>query len=277
VIAFAFRILLPVLLLSFTGCSRFSKDSKHEDEIKNETYAYGFRAMHVAWSGDAGKRAILFLHGSPGTFETWNIFLSNKELQKKFQLLAVDRPGYGESERSNSETSLKIQAESALSALKFNRSGLKPMIVGYSYGGAIALKILTLNGSQIGGAVLVSAPADPQTEKAAWYEAIAGSAVVNWLLPSYLKSYFDEANSLNSELVKLEPDLKKINVPVSLDQGDQDSIVASRSEIFLQERLKENVISSRLVPGLNHNVPWDRPDLILEAIDLTEKKIKDRE
>ena len=127
-------------------------------EVKN-------KKIHFVWSGDKTKRPILFVHGSPGSWEGWAHFLLDQDLQNNFQIIAVDRPGFGESTPGKSEPSLEEQATLLIDVLKQNKSGLPAILVGHSYGGPVIAQMAMSYPEKIAGLVFVASSVSPDLEK----------------------------------------------------------------------------------------------------------------
>jgi len=51
--------------------------------------------LNYAYSGNLKKPGLLFLHGTPGGWGAFEIYLSNKQLQQDFFMVSVDRLGWG--------------------------------------------------------------------------------------------------------------------------------------------------------------------------------------
>ena len=273
-----------IFLIFFAGFGLFScmnpmasienkkVEFRNQYSKNHEYYKFNGQPMHVAWSGDSGKRPILFIHGSPGSFDAWSEFLVNKDLQQRFHLLAVDRPGYGSSGKGQTERSLKNQSDAIFAALQFNKSGLKPIIIGHSFGGAVVARMMIDEPDKIGGAIFVAASVDPHYETTKWYQYVGDWKIFSWAVPDFLRVCNEEIMALNAELENLIPLWKNTKTPTVIIQGDQDDLVAPQNEAFLQKQIDSKyIVKSTMVPGLNHFVPWNRPDLILEGIELLDK------
>lgn len=236
-------------------------------------YNYNGQTMHFAWSGSAEKQPLILIHGSPGNYEGWSEFLMNENLQKRFHIIAVDRPGYGGSGKGKAERSLQKQSEAIWAALQYNKSGLKPIVVGHSYGGSVIGRMAIDHPGQIAGAIYVAASVDPTFEKTSWYQYVGDWPIVSWLLPSFLRVCNQEIMALNSELNQMQALWKNADAPTVIIQGDQDKLVVPENEKFLRIKIDPAfIVKSYMIEGLNHYVPWKRPDLILNAIELLEKK-----
>tara|TARA_R110000868_G_scaffold304437_10_gene565130 strand:- start:2976 stop:3374 length:399 start_codon:yes stop_codon:yes gene_type:complete len=70
------------------------------------------RNIHYVSIGDTSNQTVLFVHGSPGSWDNFLGFLSDTSLLKNFHMIAVDRPGFGKSGNGIPEKSLEQQAAS---------------------------------------------------------------------------------------------------------------------------------------------------------------------
>ena len=227
------------------------------------------RTMQYAWSGDPTKQPILFVHGSPGSWEGWAHFLLNPHLQSNFHLIAIDRPGYGGSGAGQSETSVMSQVEDILSVLQFNRSGKPAILVGHSFGGPVIARAAMVHPEMVYGLVFVASSVDPALEETKWIQYPARWWLIRSLIPDALRVCNEEIFPLKNELLEMLPYWKKITAKAVLIQGGRDELVPPGNQDFLVNHLRTNtVINVVRVPELDHFVPWKRPDLILDALDI---------
>jgi pimeloyl-ACP methyl ester carboxylesterase len=269
-----FKTTLLTILLS--SCAN-PTSAVHPDEerFKKEypgqivTFQGRNQTMRYAWSGNPKKRAVLFVHGSPGSWEGWAHFLLDPDLEKNFQLIAVDRPGYGGSDGGKTETSLQRQAEDVLEVLKFNQSDQPAILVGHSFGGPVIAKAAMIDSSKVMGLVFVASSVSPDLERTKWFQYPATWWPIRVLIPTDLRVCNEEIFPLKGELTKMLPDWKKITAKAVLIQGDEDDLVPPANVDFLLAHLApEDVLKVERVAELNHFVPWKRPDLIKDAIFL---------
>lgn len=113
----------------------------------------GGHRIHYVESGEG--RPILFLHGLGGQLHHFKQPLF-PELEKEFHLVALDRPGSGYSSRPGEfDGSLTEQAD--LVARFIAALGLqRPLVVGHSFGGAVALTLALNHAETISGLALLS-------------------------------------------------------------------------------------------------------------------------
>ncbi|TXN35629.1 alpha/beta hydrolase [Flagellimonas hymeniacidonis] len=67
------------------------------------------RNLHYIQTGNKDAQTLVFIHGSPGSWDAYKAYLSDSLLSNKFRLVAIDRPGFGKSEFRRS-MALKPQA-----------------------------------------------------------------------------------------------------------------------------------------------------------------------
>ena len=238
------------------------------------TYQSPHRTMNYAWSGDPTKRPILFVHGSPGSWDSWSEFLLNKDLQKNYHLIAVDRPGYGKDNLGLTEISLKKQSEDIIAVLKTNHSGLGAILIGHSFGGPVIAKAAMDFPNQIAGLIFVASSVDPDLEEIRWIQYPASWWPFKYLIPTALRVCNEEIFSLKNELTAILPDWKKITSSVVIVHGEKDPLVPVENVDFIKKNLNEKqILMIFREPELNHFVPWLRPDLILKSIQIVNTKL----
>jgi pimeloyl-ACP methyl ester carboxylesterase len=270
---------LAFLVVVLSGCANptvaIDSDIKrfraeHKDQIQKMEGRNG--PLGYAWSGDPKKRPIVFVHGSPGSWEGWSHFLLDPELQKDFHLIAIDRPGYGESRPGVAVPSLKSQAADVLEILKVNQSQKPAILVGHSFGGPVIAKAAMDAPERAAGLVFVASSVDPELEVTKWFQYPAQWWPIRLLIPSALRVCNEEILPLRAELESMLPAWKNIQAQSVLIQGEADDLVPPGNQDFLVKHLEPKTILKVIrVPGLNHFVPWKRPDLIVDAIRVVDR------
>ncbi|HTZ87233.1 MAG TPA: alpha/beta hydrolase [Solirubrobacteraceae bacterium] len=96
---------------------------------------------------------VVLLHGLPGTAEDWN---EVTPLLAGHRTIAIDRPGFGWSTGGYTKFARQLEV---LDALLVRLDIKRPILVGHSYGGTIALGFAERYPRQAGGLVLVDAAA----------------------------------------------------------------------------------------------------------------------
>jgi pimeloyl-ACP methyl ester carboxylesterase len=112
---------------------------------------------------------VVLVHGSPGSVEDWEPILPR--LSPRFRVTAFDRPGHGYSGGADRP---HTAAENATAALDLIRAlGLHDaVLVGHSFGGAIALDLAIRRPPEVRSYVLVGAKAYPPVPVEPVYRAV---------------------------------------------------------------------------------------------------------
>ena len=267
----------PTLLfhcIAIGGCAGPTRIIQSKiDQFKQEhperimVYQGTKKSIRYAWSGSPEKQPLLFVHGSPGSWEGWSHFLLDPELQKNFHVIAVDRLGYGGSDPGNAELSLASQADAILEVLKINHSRVPAILIGHSFGGPVIARAAMDHPDLLGGLIFVASSVAPELEQVKWMQLPATWWPIRVLLPNHLRVCNEEILGLKTELTSMLPLWKNIAAKVILIQGEKDDLVPPQNLDFLVAHLRhENIVKVVRVADLNHFVPWKRPDIIFDSI-----------
>ncbi|WP_080055794.1 alpha/beta fold hydrolase [Spirosoma aerolatum] len=222
--------------------------------------------VHYARIGADSLPTVLFIHGSPGSWDAFIGFFTDSSLYNHAQLISVDRPGFGKSELGRPEKSLQAQAAAIAPLLRQKPATPKPIVVGHSLGGPVAVRLAMDYPEQVGGLVLVAPSIDPDLERGEWYRPIGAAFPVRYLLPTELDVSNREIMALKAELQAMRPLWSTIRVPVTVIQGTEDELVSPDNAAFARSMLQQATVTIQMIPGMNHFIPWRRPDLIRTAI-----------
>lgn len=239
------------------------------------TYKTKKRSMRLAWNGNPSRRPLLFVHGSPGSWEAWAQFLQNPKLAEEFHLLAIDRPGFGGSGKGLSELSLSQQADDIIEALQFNKSGLPAILVGHSFGGPVIAQMAVNHPEKVAGLIFVASSVDPELEEIKWYQHVGTWWPFRAMLPGDLRVCNEEIYALKPHLETLRTKMSLIAVPVMIIHGDKDPLVPVGNVSFLQKALSPGLIKrATILQGMNHFIPWKSPTSILDSIESLRQLLK---
>lgn len=263
-----FYVLAVIVSSCFT--SRMSDNEMH-NYFANSSYppkrhfyeAIG-RQLHYVETGDSLRQPVLFVHGSPGSWDNFKAFLKDTFLLAHCRLLSVDRPGFGESEKGGAEDELPTQAAALLPILQ--RQNQPVVLVGHSYGGPIIVQAATMYPQYIKGLVIVAGSVDPTLEPSNWYRYPLKYTPLRWAIPSFFRSSNDELLPLKKELKQMAPQWEKVRCPVVIVQGGKDVLVPPDNAKFAKQQLTHVKVTTIWKENMNHFVPWSDPDLIVEGI-----------
>jgi len=287
---------LFVCVLATSGMANGSGLSEHVitvDDVK----------LHYVESGSGP--AVVLIHGNPGyagDFESGAI----DALSDRHRVIAIDRPGHGESDRAANADTVEEQAEllhHELSALKITR----PILVGHSWGGSLVLAYALAYPDDISGMVLIAPAAFPDKSDPFFLQlagkvpvigelgALMGRTILSrgmvkkqlaqafypqpvpnwyyklvwraWMGRKQLKAYFADEAQLNDSLSKMKDRYAYIQTPTVIITGDSDQIVdAKRNAHQLHQVMKRSRIIELANTG--HEIPQTHPESIAQAVGI---------
>ena len=108
---------------------------------------------HGYIEGD-GSQDIVFIHGAHINLRDW-VFATRSISKRNNRFIYVDRPGFGYSERDNSEWDAERQADQARAYVKkFNGENL--ILVGHSWGALVAMSWATKYPEEVKGVISIA-------------------------------------------------------------------------------------------------------------------------
>lgn len=255
---------------------------------------------------EAGRGpTVVMLHGNAGSVEDFD-FGALALLSTWYRIVAIDRPGHGRSERPSGIVTVEIQAEllhGTLVSLGINR----PLLVGHSWGAALALAYALKYPTEVSGLVLLAPPAYPDESENKLLQTIARTPVIgdvslafgkalfgrrmlknalatafypervparylklassSWLTRKQLKAYMEEEWSLNRSLAEMSKRYGEIRIPVVIVTGDRDRIVSPSQNAYT---LHASIPQSQLIEikDTGHEIPLTHPGSIVKALNL---------
>lgn len=222
-------------------------------------------SLFCATTGADTLPPLLMIHGAPGAWYGSRNLLDDSALQKHFQIIAVDRPGYNKSRfkgKRKAVTSITTQAVAIHEALRLNRSHKTGVVMGSSYGAPIAGKMALLYPNEFNHLVMLAAAIDPDQEKFWWFHPYIQSGPPYWLFPRFIKSATDEKFSHVAELRKLLPEWKNLTIPVTVVQGGNDDIIEPSNFDFAKQILQGKLANFIFLPNAGHLIRLQRPDIV---------------
>lgn len=134
---------------------------------------------------------VVLIHGANGNLRDWTFSIAPRIAERR-RVIAMDRPGLGYSERpTEGGSDPRVQARSlrgAADALGAER----PILVGHSWGAAVALAWALERPDDVAGVVVVSGVANPYTGAAKFFGALGVDDLIVSLYSEYLKSTVDD-------------------------------------------------------------------------------------
>ncbi|MFB9952496.1 alpha/beta fold hydrolase [Rhizobium puerariae] len=134
----------------------------------------GFRmnSLHLPQPHNADLPPVVFIHGASGNLRDQETAF-RRALEHRAELLFVDRPGHGYSERGGAENDFPDGQAAAIARLMERRGIEKAIIAGHSFGGAIAASFALGHPEKTAGLLFLAPATHPWDGGVDWYYAIA--------------------------------------------------------------------------------------------------------
>ncbi len=223
------------------------------------------RNIHYAYQHNHQNITAVFVHGAPGSWSAFIDFMMNDDLRESVNILSIDRPGYGFSGFGDPETILENQAYFLAGVLQ-QFPGHQFILIGHSLGGPVIAR-LAMDYPELADALVLVAPSiDPNLEKDEWYRYLGKNRLVKWIIPTSLWVTNEEIWYLKEELQLMVPLWKDISIPTIVIQGTNDRLVPKENADFAKNVISNELLEVRLLEGVNHFIPWNHPDEIVDAV-----------
>jgi len=160
---------LAVLLLGFVVAHRHVRRIETEHPPGGQFVEIDGTQLHFRRTGDPARPAILVLHGATTNLEEPYMALADALADE--HVIWLDRPGLGWSARPDGPWSPRHEA--ALIDVFLSTQGIRQAIViGHSWGGAIAMRLAIDHPARVDGLVLVAPALSAWIGRAAWFNAV---------------------------------------------------------------------------------------------------------
>jgi pimeloyl-ACP methyl ester carboxylesterase len=206
---------------------------------------------------------IVVVTGAPSWAEYWAPALA--ALPQDREMTVVDRPGYAGSEPIEYVGDITVQAK-ALAPLLDAKPGQKVLLVGQSYGAAIAALMAAANPKKVAGLVLLSGYFGESGPTARWLLQMGGRMLK--VIPRDLRHAVLEVTNQPTQLEGVRAALARMAVPVHVIHGDQDDFAPIEiAERLVSETRTRRPIHFERVAGANHFLNDGPTDALLAALE----------
>mgnify|MGYP000951214189 CR=1 FL=1 len=213
------------------------------------------------------QKNLVFLHGWGGSWQSWYPIL--ERLKADYNIFAPDLPGFG-NEPIQIPYHLDNYVDFVINFLKTQKIK-KPILIGHSFGGAIATKIATDHSYPLEKIILVDAaairhPYSPRQNitinTVSSIKKILSLPIIKTILPTFQKIYYQATHQQDSDYAALkdQPILQKTFQ--NLIQHDLSKIL-HRIQVPTLVVWGENDLSTPLVDGQKINSLIPRSKIIV--------------
>jgi len=238
--------------------------------------------------------AVVMIHGNAGSVDDFDF--------KSLGLLCRDHRV-----PNGTAATLKYQTQLLHEAL-IHLGVTRPVLVGHSWGGALALSYAVEYPQELSAIVLLAPAAYADEGEDQFLRAVLETPVIGdvsltvgrlvfgksilkkelkrafypdtvpneylrhasslWLHHKQLRAYFEDEFSLNKDLARISKHYPDIRIPVVIVTGDHDKVVSAKDNAY---RLRDSIAQSQLIELKNtgHQVPQTHPESIYSALSLT--------
>ena len=219
--------------------------------------------LSVLQAGDPQGPRVILVHGTPGSATGWTDYVLNPP--PGMEVLALDRPGFGDSGPDGAVPGLAEHAAAVFALLP--NDGRKVVLLGHSLGGPIVARVAAEHPDRVTALVLLAASLDPAQEAIHPMQYVGAWSPVRSLLPRAIRNANAELMALEPELQALALLLPRITAKVVIVHGTLDDLVPVANVPFMQARLTgARCVKTVLLEGRNHFLPWNSEDVVRSAI-----------
>lgn len=254
------------LIISYQ--SAIGGDRKLIKKLENSNYSvenifvpFKGEEIRVVQTGNPKGNDLLFIHGSPGDWTAWKDIIVDSTLQQQFNIILVDRPGYGKT-TAHAEATLIEQAKAIKSVVNYLKLD-SIILVSHSYGGGVAEQMLIDYPSCIKYNVFISPTLSPDLQHPKWYNKVGRR--IKFMLPKDFKSSNVEMWGLDSCLLENENKISTIKTPITFFHGKKDWLVPIETVEYYKKYATSNV-NYIIEPKESHFILWTKPYLIIKEI-----------
>jgi pimeloyl-ACP methyl ester carboxylesterase len=140
----------------------------------------GLRQHVVEIGADAGEAPIVLIHGASCNLEDMRIALGDR-LTARHRVILIDRSGLGWSERRGRHGSSPAYQAAMLRDVLDRLGVSRALVVGHSWGGALAAAFALDHPQRVAGLVLLAPPLYPFPRRVTWLYEIFALPVFGWL------------------------------------------------------------------------------------------------
>lgn len=270
-----------VLLLTLTawvivgeGCMKFRISDEAATEKFNKAgvplvigrLSVNHRTLHYTKTGNDSFPTIVFVHGSPGSWDAFESYMRDSVLLKKYRMISVDRPGFG---YSDFRDALNLQDQSLIiNALFAREANGKPVyLVGHSLGGPLIVQMAVDKPGYFDALVILAGSIDPKLETPEKWRPLLMNNPLKFLVPGAMRPSNEELWYLKKDLKILAPQMQQVKARIYVVHGDKDVLVPyANMDFAVKTFTNARSLDTLTLLGANHFIPWSHYRAVREVL-----------
>lgn len=194
----------------------------------------GYEMSAAAAPAPHAKWRIIAIPGTPSRPHMWTRFM--RLAPDDLDISAVNRAGYGGPMYGDERRTPVLSFDDQIAAIAplIEKDERPAVVVGVSYGGALALKAALDFPDRVKGVVTVAALV---TEPRGWVLGVLPAAEwpgIRSILPAYLHNARAEVQGRRAQIADVFGRLNELEAPVTIMHGDFDWLVAEQDAAYLR-------------------------------------------
>ena len=222
--------------------------------------------INYAITGNSNLPTLIFIHGSPGSWNSFYDYMIDTTLRKKFRIVSIDRPGFGYSNFGKA-MHLQDQCNVILPLLQQFKSNKPLYVCGHSMGGPVAIQLAAMDTGLFNTIVIAAGSISMAYEPKETWRKIVQYPPFKYCVPGAFLPSNTEINYLKKDLIPLQNAFEKVTCKVNFIHGDIDTWVPIGNVGYGISMLKNAAaIKTDTIKNADHLFPWKQKKAFLNLL-----------
>ena len=252
------------------SCMKFRiSDTKAKTEFEQKGLQISFHyadagkiKIHYTKTGADTLPTLFFVHGSPGSWDAFKVYMLDTALSNHFRIISVDRPGFGYSDFGKA----RHLAEQAVMINKviLKENNQKPVhLIGHSIGGPVIVQMAQDYPEEFASLTLLAGSISPKDEPREYWRYLFMYTPLGLLMPGAFKPSNNEIIYFKKDLNSIDTGYALLQLPVTFIHGDADKFVTIKNVDYGKKKLVNNPnVKVLIIAGASHFIPWEHYGII---------------
>ncbi len=221
----------------------------------------GFEYRKLSIIKDTTLPTLVFVHGTIGSSTDFVKYMMDSLLLSKANMISYDRIGYNYQDKNSVQESIAFERDMLQDILQ-DVNPKKTIVVGYSYGGPIALALH----KKVHKVLLLAPAVYSEVEPMPWTLNFYKWKFTRWLVPPVWQEASREKLSHKQDLQKFENKWKSTPNQIVSIHGTNDWIVPHENSTFLEQHFPKNQFKLINISNAGHGFIWSKFDTIKQLL-----------